>query len=137
MIVVTNRIPVAKGQEAVFEDRFCGRAGLVEKRRGCRGFQLLRPLRGDAYMVMTWWDSEADFQAWTESEEFREAHRNRRMRRDLRSARTSSHIQRRRSILRPYRRVSRWDGTDWSIQTPGRALLCTKPQRPMGRLAGG
>jgi heme-degrading monooxygenase HmoA len=28
-------------------------------------------------MVMTWWDSEADFRAWTESEEFREAHRNR------------------------------------------------------------
>jgi heme-degrading monooxygenase HmoA len=28
-------------------------------------------------MVMTWWDSEADFKAWTESPEFREAHRNR------------------------------------------------------------
>jgi heme-degrading monooxygenase HmoA len=62
MIVVTNRIPVAPGQEAVFEDRFRGRAGLVEKRRGCRGFQLLRPLRGDAYMVMTWWDSETDLE---------------------------------------------------------------------------
>jgi len=77
MIVVTNRIPVAKGQEAAFEERFRGRAGLVEKRPGCRGFQLLRPLQGDAYLVMTWWDSEATFRAWTDSDEFREAHRNR------------------------------------------------------------
>ncbi len=77
MIVVTNRIPVTKGQEEAFEERFRGRAGLVEKRPGCRGFQLLRPIQGDAYLVMTWWDSEASFRAWTESEEFREAHRNR------------------------------------------------------------
>ena len=77
MIVVTNRIPVAKGQEAAFEARFAGRAGLVEGRPGCRGFQLLRPVQGDAYLVMTWWDSEADFRAWTESEAFRAAHRDR------------------------------------------------------------
>jgi heme-degrading monooxygenase HmoA len=77
MLVVTNRIAVAKGQEAAFEKRFEGRAGLVETRPGCRGFQLLRPIQGGYYMVMTWWDSEADFKAWTESPEFREAHRNR------------------------------------------------------------
>ena len=77
MIVVTNRIAVAKGHETAFEQRFEGRAGLVENRPGCRGFQLLRPLQGDHYMVMTWWESEADFRAWTESEEFREAHRRR------------------------------------------------------------
>jgi len=77
MIVVTNRIPVAKGQEAAFERRFEGRAGLVEGRPGCRGFQLLRPLGGECYLVMTWWDTEADFKAWTESAEFRAAHRDR------------------------------------------------------------
>lgn len=77
MIVVTNRIPVAKGQEAAFEARFAGRAGLVENRPGCRGFQLLRPLQSPYYMVMTWWETEADFRAWTESAEFREAHRHR------------------------------------------------------------
>jgi heme-degrading monooxygenase HmoA len=77
MIVVTNRIPVAKGQEPAFEERFRNRAGLVEGRPGFRDFQLLRPLHGDAYLVMTWWDTEADFRAWTESPEFQEAHRNR------------------------------------------------------------
>ena len=51
--------------------------------------------------------------------------------RDATVERGDEHRQygRRRSILRPYRRVSRRDGTDWSVQTPGRALLCTKPQR--------
>jgi heme-degrading monooxygenase HmoA len=77
MIVVSNRIPVTKGYEAAFEQRFAGRARLVESRPGCRGFQLLRPIQGDAYLVLTWWDSEADFRAWTESAEFREAHRSR------------------------------------------------------------
>jgi heme-degrading monooxygenase HmoA len=77
MIVVTNRIAVAQGQEAAFEKLFEGRAGLVETRPGCRGFQLLRPIQGDYYMVMTWWDTEGDFRAWTESPEFQEAHRNR------------------------------------------------------------
>lgn len=77
MIVVTNRIPVTKGRETEFEQRFAGRAGLVEQRPGCRGFQLLRPITADAYLVMTWWDSEAHFKAWTESAEFREAHRHR------------------------------------------------------------
>lgn len=77
MIVVTNRIPVATGQEAAFEARFEGRARMVEHRPGFRGFQLLRPVQGDAYLVMTWWESENDFRAWTESAEFQEAHRQR------------------------------------------------------------
>jgi heme-degrading monooxygenase HmoA len=77
MIVVTNRIPVAKGQEAAFEGRFRGRAGLVEHRPGFQGFQLLRPVQGEHYLVMTWWDSEVHFRAWTESDEFRQAHKDR------------------------------------------------------------
>jgi heme-degrading monooxygenase HmoA len=77
MIVVGNRIPVAPGHEDVFEQRFAGRAGLVERRAGCRGFQLLRPIQGDCYVVLTWWVTEAHFRAWTESDEFREAHRHR------------------------------------------------------------
>lgn len=77
MIVVTNRIPVSKGQEEAFEQRFRGRAGLVEGMPGFLRLQILRPLKSDFYMVMTWWESEAAFIAWTESPQFREAHRNR------------------------------------------------------------
>jgi len=42
MIVVSNRIPVAKGQEDAFAKRFRGRAGLVE---GHNGFVRLHILK--------------------------------------------------------------------------------------------
>lgn len=77
MIVVTNRIQVAKGQEAAFERRFEGRAGLVEHMPGFVRLEILRPVQSDTYMVMTWWESETHFKAWTESREFREAHASR------------------------------------------------------------
>ncbi|MFQ5827908.1 MAG: antibiotic biosynthesis monooxygenase family protein [Candidatus Methylomirabilia bacterium] len=77
MIVVTNRIQVTRGQETAFEQRFEGRAGLVEHMPGFVRLEILRPLESEAYMVMTWWESEAHFKAWTESREFREAHANR------------------------------------------------------------
>ncbi|HXG51431.1 MAG TPA: antibiotic biosynthesis monooxygenase [candidate division Zixibacteria bacterium] len=77
MIVVSNRIPVAPGHEGEFEERFRGRAGLVERMPGFVRLEILRPVKSDFYVVMTHWEDEASFRAWTESPEFREAHRNR------------------------------------------------------------
>jgi heme-degrading monooxygenase HmoA len=87
MIVVSNRIPVAAGHEAAFEERFRGRAGLVERHPGFVRMEVLRPksvemhgkpLGGSAYyVVLTYWRSEADFVRWTESEDFRRAHADR------------------------------------------------------------
>ena len=75
MIVVANRIPVAKGFEKEFEERFRNRAGLVEKMAGFSGFELLRPIKGDCYLSKTSWESYDAFKAWTESAEFEEAHK--------------------------------------------------------------
>jgi heme-degrading monooxygenase HmoA len=87
MIVVSNRIPVAKGQEAAFEERFRGRAGLVEGHPGFVRLEILRPkpvtlhggpMGGSEYhVVLTYWENEQAFAAWTESEDFRRAHANR------------------------------------------------------------
>jgi heme-degrading monooxygenase HmoA len=77
MIVVSNRINVADGHEKEFEDRFQGRAGLVEKMPGFVRLEILRPIKSDYYVVLTHWEDEASFRAWTESPEFQEAHRNR------------------------------------------------------------
>jgi heme-degrading monooxygenase HmoA len=74
MFVVANRIPVAEGHEDAFEDRFADRAGLVEDQPGFVRFELLRPADADRYVVVTHWESEDDFEAWTDSEAFREAH---------------------------------------------------------------
>jgi heme-degrading monooxygenase HmoA len=75
MFVVANRIPVADGRGEEFEERFRDRAGLVEDREGFVSLEILRPVDADRYVVLTHWESEADFEAWTDSEAFREAHR--------------------------------------------------------------
>ena len=87
MIVVSNRIPVAKGHEAAFEERFRGRAGLVENHPGFVRLEILRPkpvtMHGgqmggsDYYVVLTYWENEQAFVKWTESEDFRRAHASR------------------------------------------------------------
>ncbi len=87
MIVVSNRIPVAAGQEAAFEERFRKRAGLIENHPGFVRLEILRPtsieMHGGAmggspyYVVLTYWRSKADFLRWTESDDFRKAHADR------------------------------------------------------------
>jgi heme-degrading monooxygenase HmoA len=75
MIIVCNRIPVNPEHAAAFEERFANRASLVDGMPGFISYQLLRPKsQGDPYIVMTFWESEAHFQAWTESPSFREGH---------------------------------------------------------------
>ncbi|MEX1365067.1 MAG: antibiotic biosynthesis monooxygenase [Nannocystaceae bacterium] len=93
MIVVTNRIPVAQGHDIDFEDRFRKRVHLVDRHPGFVRNEVHRPrpMRFDReagrwvddpdtqgyYEVKTWWRSLDDFVAWTRSESFREAHRDR------------------------------------------------------------
>lgn len=75
MIVVSNRIPVNPEHAAAFEERFADRASLVDGMPGFVSFQLLRPTQeGDPYVVMTFWESDAHFQAWTESDSFKQGH---------------------------------------------------------------
>ncbi|HLN84791.1 MAG TPA: antibiotic biosynthesis monooxygenase, partial [Candidatus Binatia bacterium] len=63
MIVVSNRLQVAKGREKEFEERFEGRARLVENMPGFVRLEILRPIKGDYYIVLTHWRDEASFQA--------------------------------------------------------------------------
>ena len=75
MFVVANRIHVASGYETEFEERFKNRAGLVEKMHGFIRNELLRPIKGDSYIVMTHWQSQEAFEAWTQSASFKESHK--------------------------------------------------------------
>ena len=93
MYVVTNRIPVAEGHEADFEDRFKNRVHLVDQSPGFirnevhrpkpmkfdreAGTWVAAPEKQGYYEIKTWWQTFDDFVAWTRSEAFREAHRNR------------------------------------------------------------
>ncbi len=93
MFVVTNRIPVAEGFEEDFEDRFKRRRHLVDQAPGFVRNEVHRPtpkrfnhesggFEDDPeaegyYEVKTWWRRFEDFEAWTKSEAFAEAHKNR------------------------------------------------------------
>ena len=77
MLIVSNRIRVSQGFEKEFEDRFAGRAGLVDQMPGFIRLEILRPSKSDYYVVLTHWKDEASFRAWTESKEVQEAHSNR------------------------------------------------------------
>jgi heme-degrading monooxygenase HmoA len=74
MIVVQNRIPVAEGHEEAFLERFRTRRGLVDGHAGFIRNMVLRPLKGDHFIVLTIWEDEKSFRAWTESGAFKEAH---------------------------------------------------------------
>ncbi len=92
MIVVTNRVPVAPGYEADFEDRFRNRAHLIDRSPGFVKNLVMRPVNRrfshatgqweetqeqGYYLVQTYWESEQAFWDWTKSESFRIAHSNR------------------------------------------------------------
>jgi heme oxygenase (mycobilin-producing) len=73
--VVINALTVPGGNGEVLEQRFAGRAGLVEAAEGFEGFRLLRPVEGtDRYLVYTQWRSAADFEAWQDSRDFGKGH---------------------------------------------------------------
>ena len=75
MITVMNRIPVNPEFADAFEKRFEDRASLVDGMDGFISYQLLRPNQdGAPYIVMTHWESDAHFQAWTKSEAFKQGH---------------------------------------------------------------
>lgn len=75
MIVVCNRIPVNPDHKEAFENNFMSRAGLVDGMDGFVSFQLLRPTNPeDPYTVMTFWESQAHFDAWVQSDEFKQGH---------------------------------------------------------------
>ena len=74
MIVVQNRVPVAEGREEAFVERFRTRKGLVDDQPGFIRNMVLRPIKGDTFIVLTFWESEEQFRAWTQSDAFKQAH---------------------------------------------------------------
>ena len=76
MFVTMNRFTIDPKHWSDFEERFKQRAGLVEGEPGFIRNAVLRPEAGfsDQHVVMTLWESRADFENWTKSEAFRKAH---------------------------------------------------------------
>jgi heme oxygenase (mycobilin-producing) len=76
LIVVENHIPVKPEFAERFEKMFSGGTRFVQNSKGFVRNEVLRPIKGEYYIVRTYWDSSEDFEHWTKSEDFAKAHSN-------------------------------------------------------------
>jgi heme-degrading monooxygenase HmoA len=59
-----------------FEELFGSRAGAIDLMPGFHNMHVLRPAAtGEPYLIVSYWENEASFKAWTGSPEFLEGHK--------------------------------------------------------------
>lgn len=79
MFIAMNRFRVAHGSEEPFERMWLDRDVYLREVPGFEEFHMLKGPRHDDHVLYsshTVWRSREDFENWTRSEAFREAHRN-------------------------------------------------------------
>ncbi len=75
-VVKVNAITVPRDLGDEVATRFAARAGAVDGMSGFQGFELLRPTDDrETWLVITRWDDEESFTAWTQSAQFRDGHK--------------------------------------------------------------
>jgi len=78
MFIAMNRFRVVRGQEPAFERRWLDRDSYLDQVPGFVAFHLLRGPKHEEYTLYsshTMWANQQAFTAWTQSEQFRAAHR--------------------------------------------------------------
>lgn len=78
MFFAMNRFRVRRGGETDFEEVWRSRQSRLGEMAGFRAFHLLRGPEAEdhtLYVSHSVWQSRADFEAWTRSQQFRDAHR--------------------------------------------------------------
>jgi heme oxygenase (staphylobilin-producing) len=73
MHLAINRLQVPTEYAEHLERAFGHASGLADV-PGFRSFKFLKNEQGGEYLVLTEWDSRADFEAWTQSDAFSRAH---------------------------------------------------------------
>lgn len=79
MFIAMNRFKVVRGSEDAFEEVWRKRKNRLDEMDGFVSFHLLRGPEAEdhtLYASHTTWSNRADFEAWTRSEQFRDAHKN-------------------------------------------------------------
>lgn len=75
MFVAANRFTAIDGKGEKLIQEFAETAEGIGNEPGFIRFDFLAPpADGDTYIAQTYWESRANFEAWTESEHFRDAH---------------------------------------------------------------
>ena len=78
MFIAMNRFRIIKGNERAFETVWRNRDGRLKDVPGFVEFHLLKGPEDEDYVLYashTIWNSRDDFEAWTRSDAFRQAHR--------------------------------------------------------------
>lgn len=76
MFAAINYISCQADYQARFEQLFTTRARAIDRMPGFKYMRVLKPMKsGEAYLVISFWEREEDFMAWTKSPEFAEGHR--------------------------------------------------------------
>ncbi len=73
--VAINYIDCDESYKPRFEELFSTRAHHIDTMPGFRSMEVLKPSDGSSFLIVSYWDSEASFKAWTGSEAFREGHK--------------------------------------------------------------
>ena len=73
--VAINYITCDDSYKDRFEELFKTRKGAIDAMPGFQDMEVLRPMEGNVYLVMSHWDSEEAFKGWTKSEAFLEGHK--------------------------------------------------------------
>jgi len=76
--IAMNRFKITEGREADFETIWKSRESKLKEMQGFREFRLLKGPKGEdhtLYSSHVIWDSREDFEAWTKSQQFRDAHK--------------------------------------------------------------
>ena len=77
--IAMNRFKIRPGRGGDFEKIWKERESRLNELKGFREFRLLKGPETEEFLLYSShviWDSQADFEAWTKSEQFRASHRN-------------------------------------------------------------
>lgn len=69
--VAIHHIPVTNEGRPIFEYRFKNRSWQVEKQTGFIAIRILRPVRHDTYVILTVWETEHDFNVWSQTDAYK------------------------------------------------------------------
>lgn len=74
--VAINYIDCQEDYIERFEELFASRAGAIDSMPGFQHMHVLKPKEpGGSYLVVSYWESEDQFKAWTTSPAFMEGHK--------------------------------------------------------------
>jgi heme oxygenase (mycobilin-producing) len=64
---VTNNIPVSYEGRPLFESKFSDQARQINNAPGNKAVRVLRPSKGDTYIILTLWENEPSFKTWQDT----------------------------------------------------------------------